>query len=84
MKQLLHKIKKRKIMKRFIISFVDVDGLMDMREVKANSDKEALVMYLKYVQGWTHEVWLDDTDITVEELRDCVQECECNIAYLEI
>ena len=71
-------------MKRFIISFVDVDGLMDMREVKANSDKEALVMYLKHVQGWTHEVWLDDADITVEELRDCVQECECNIAYLEI
>ena len=71
-------------MKRFIISFVDVDGLMDMREVKANSDKEALVMYLKYVQGWMHEVWLDDADITVEELRDCVQECECNIAYLEI
>lgn len=72
-------------MKRYVISFINLfEGLLDIREVKAVNAKEAMILYLMYIRGMLEfDEWLE-SDITTEEIRTCLSEQDCSIAYLEI
>lgn len=71
-------------MKTYAVSFVSFfENLLDIRKIKANNAKVAMIMYLRYVREWDCEDWLD-SDITEEEIRKCVSEQDCSIAFLEI
>ena len=72
-------------MKRYVISFINLfEGLLDIREIKAVNAKEAMILYLMYIRGMLEfDEWLE-SDITAEEIRTCLSERDCSIAYLEI
>lgn len=70
--------------KTYAVSFVSFfENLLDIRKIKAENAKEAMLVYLQYIREWDCEEWLR-SDITEEEIRKCVSEQDCSIAYIEV
>jgi hypothetical protein len=69
-------------MNRYVIAFINLfDFHLDQMIIEAKSPTEAIIQYLRDVRQWEME---DCEELTVEELRALVSECDCSITYVQV
>lgn len=70
-------------MRTYVISFIDfMDNLLDIQKIVADNSVEAMCGYLCARDN--HWCDIPYSDMSVEEIRKYVSECDCAIAYIEV